>query len=289
MSARKRGLGRGLDALLGDTEALAAPAEQTRAGAREVAVTRVRPNKEQPRTEFDDAELESLAASIAAQGIIQPIVVTEEPSGDFMILAGERRWRAAQRAGLTHVPVLVREVDSDQHRLELALVENLQRADLNPLEEAEAYQVLRERFGSSQAHIAEQVGKARSTVTNALRLLRLPEEVRELLREGALSPGQARPLLSLSSVDRQVALATEAVKQGLSARDVEAAVTSAPSKPAKPRPKAADANALAAEQRLTQALQSKVEIRRRGAGGELRIHFHSEEELMRLYELIVGR
>ncbi len=253
-------------------------------------MTRVRPNKEQPRTEFDNAELEALAASIAAQGIIQPIVVTEEPGGDFMILAGERRWRAAQRAGLTKVPILVREVDSDQHRLELALVENLQRADLNPLEEAEAYQVLRERFGSSQAQIAEQVGKARSTVTNALRLLRLPEEVRELLREGALTPGQARPLLSLSAVDRQIALATKAVEHGLSARDIEAAVSGAlPAQPAKHKAKAADANALAAEQRLTQALQSKVEIRRRGAGGELRIHFHSEEELMRLYEFVIGR
>lgn len=290
MSARKRGLGRGLDALLGDTEPLASPASQAHGGARTVAVTRLKPNREQPRTEFNDGDLEALAASIRAQGIIQPIVVTEEPGGDFMILAGERRWRAAQRAGLSEVPVLVREVDSDQHRLELALVENLQRADLNPLEEAEAYQALRERFGSSQAQIAEQVGKARSTVTNALRLLRLPEDVREFLRQGSLSPGQARPLLTLSSAERQTALAQRAIDEGLTARDLEAMCADKPSpKEPKQGKKPADVHARAAEERLTQALQTKVEIRRSGARGQLRIHFHSEEELMRLYELMVGR
>ncbi len=289
MSARKRGLGRGLDALLGDTEApLARPSQEQ--GAREVAVARLRPNREQPRSEFDEADLESLAASIRAQGIIQPIVVTAEADGDFMILAGERRWRAAQRAGLKAVPVLVREVDSDQHRLELALVENLQRADLNPLEEAEAYHALRERFGSSQAQIAEQVGKARTTVTNSLRLLRLPQDVREMVRAGELSPGQARPLLTLSSEDRQVALAQRAVDEGLSARELEAEVSGRARKPApKAESKPADVHARAAEERLTQALQTKVDIKRSGAGGYLRIHFHSEEELMRLYERMVGR
>ena len=301
-AARKRGLGRGLDALLGGStagqEASATGADKaprnhqapvSPAAVSELAIADIKPNPKQPRTRFAEADLDSLAESIRSQGLIQPIVVTQEDGG-WIILAGERRWRAARRAGLETVPVAVRDHVSEQQRLELALVENLQRSDLDPIEEAEAYRTLREEFGLSQEEVAKSVGKARPTVTNALRLLRLPDEVRELLAAGKLSAGQARPLLALKSAAQQRELAREAVENSLSARDIERRVGdgagAAPRSKKKSSPKA-DVHARAAEERLTQALQTKVQIYRRGAGGQVRLHFHSEEELMRLYEALV--
>ena len=287
-AARKRGLGRGLDALLGGSTGAPADRASAAGAPAELAVDEIRPNPNQPRTRFVESELESLADSIRTQGLIQPIVVTRENDG-WVILAGERRWRAARRAGLDTVPVTVRDQVTEQQRLELALVENLQRSDLDPIEEAEAYRALREEFGLSQDEVARSVGKARSTITNALRLLRLPEEVRDLLAGGGLSAGQARPLLALNSATQQRDLAREAVEHGLSARDLEQRVGGGQkpaSKKKKSEPKS-DVHARAAEERLTQALQTKVQIHRRGAGGQVRIHFHSEEELMRLYETLV--
>ena len=187
--------------------------------------------------------------------------------------------------------MVVREVAGDRDLLELALVENLQRSDLNPLEEAEAYQALQEKFSLSQEDIAARVGKARTTITNALRLLRLPEEVLDLLRGGHLSAGQARPLLGLASAEEQVALAERAVREGLSARDMERlsgeprAAAAAKKKPVR----TVEVHTAAAEEKLTRRLQTKVEIRRRGKGGLLQISFHSEEELMRLYEVLMDR
>ena len=214
---KKRGLGRGLDALLQkEEEAPVAPAP-----VQALPITSLRPNRFQPRTHFDDAAIEELAESIRAQGVIQPIVVALDADGAYTIVAGERRWRASRRAGLESVPVVVRTVTGDRELLELALVENLQRSDLNPLEESEAYLALQEKFGLSQEAIAARVGKARTTVTNSLRLLRLPEEVQELLREGQLTAGQARPLLGLATPEEQVLLAERAVREGLSARDLE--------------------------------------------------------------------
>jgi len=283
-SAKKRGLGRGLDALLQkEPEIEAAPAP-----VQTLPVTSLRPNRFQPRTEFDESSLEELAESIRAQGVIQPLVVSPDADGLYTIVAGERRWRASRRAGLESVPVVVRAVADDRELLELALVENLQRSDLNPLEEAEAYLALQEKFSLSQEEIAARVGKARTTVTNALRLLRLPEEVREMLRGGQLTAGQARPLLGLSTPEEQVVLAERAVREGLSARDLER--ESAPREKAKKKPaKPVEVNTAAAEEKLTRRLQTKVEIRRRGKGGLLQIHFHSEEELMRLYDLLMER
>src|SRR6185369_14973038 len=283
-SAKKRGLGRGLDALLQkEPEIEAAPAP-----VQTLPVTSLRPNRFQPRTEFDESSLEDLAESIRAQGVIQPLVVSPDADGLYTIVAGERRWRASRRAGLESVPVVVRAVADDRELLELALVENLQRSDLNPLEEAEAYLALQEKFSLSQEEIAARVGKARTTVTNALRLLRLPEEVREMLRGGQLTAGQARPLLGLSTPEEQVVLAERAVREGLSARDLER--ESAPREKAKKKPaKPVEVNTAAAEEKLTRRLQTKVEIRRRGKGGLLQIHFHSEEELMRLYDLLMER
>ena len=282
MSVKKRGLGRGLDALL---EKVEAPAEAVRT----LPVSSLRPNRLQPRTHFDEASIEELTESIRAQGVVQPLVVTAEGEG-WVIVAGERRWRAARRAGLEVVPVVVREVADDRELLELALVENLQRSDLNPLEEAEAYAALQEKFGLSQEAVAGRVGKARTTVTNALRLLRLPEEVRELLREAKLTAGQARPLLGLAGAEEQIRLAERAVREGLSARDLErlATVPREHPKPKKPdRP--VEVHTAAAEEKLTRRLQTRVEIRRQGKGGHLRIHFHSEEELMRLYDALIER
>jgi ParB family chromosome partitioning protein len=279
---KKRGLGRGLDALLQKEEEAPAAPVQT------LPVTSLRPNRFQPRTQFDEADLEELAESIRAQGVIQPLVVAPGTDGVYTIIAGERRWRASRRAGLESVPVVVRTVADDRELLELALVENLQRSDLNPLEEAEAYLALQEKFSLSQEEIAARVGKARTTVTNALRLLRLPEEVQELLRGGQLTAGQAKPLLALATSEEQVLLALRAVREGLSARDMEreAAPKEKPKKkPARP----VEVNTAAAEEKLTRRLQTKVEIRRRGKGGLLQVHFHSEEELMRLYDLLMER
>ena len=281
---KKRGLGRGLDALLETVP------EKPPEGIRTLPIDSLRPNRFQPRTEFVDAALDELADSIRAQGIIQPLVVTPEGEG-WAIVAGERRWRAARKAGLETVPVVVREVADDRELLELALVENLQRSDLNPMEEAEAYSSLQERFGLSQEAVATRVGKARPTVTNALRLLRLPEEVRELLREGQLTAGQARPLLGMENADEQILLAERAVREGLSARELER-LTAAAKEPPKAKPKAdrpVEVHTVAAEEKLTRRLQTRVEIKRQGKGGFVRIHFHSEEELMRLYEVLTER
>jgi ParB family chromosome partitioning protein len=300
--SKKRGLGRGLDALLapaGETAEIGPeanpPASETSGPTREridrLPLSSLTANRFQPRTTFDEAGLEELAESIRIQGIVQPLVVTPEKDGTYSIVAGERRFRAAQRAGLVEVPVFVRPNLDDRSRLELALVENLQRADLNPLEEAEAYQALQEAFGLSQEEVAGRVGKARPTVANALRLLRLPEEIRDLLREGRLTAGQARPLLALKTAEEQVNLALRAVRQGLSAREVErlsaapAASTARPELAAKP----AEVHAVAAAETLTRRLQTRVEIRRKGKGGLLQLHFHSEEELMRLYELLMTK
>lgn len=283
---KKRGLGRGLDALLQKEEAPPPGPVQT------MPVGSLRPNRFQPRTHFDETAIEELAESIRAQGVIQPLVVARDLQGEgYVIVAGERRWRASRRAGLENVPVVIREVANDRELLELALVENLQRSDLNPLEEAEAYQALQEKFSLSQEDIAVRVGKARTTVTNALRLLRLPEEVRDLLRAGHLSAGQARPLLGLATSEDQITLAERAVREGLSARDMER-LTGEPRAAANPKKKPArtvEVHTAAAQEKLTRRLQTKVEIRRRGKGGLLQISFHSEEELMRLYDVLMDR
>ena len=280
MNPKKRGLGRGLDALIEK-----APEE----AARRLPVASLRPNRFQPRSRFDDETIAELAESIRVQGVLQPLVVTPVGAAGWTIIAGERRWRAARRAGLEEVPVVVREVADARELLELALVENLQRSDLNPLDEAEAYAALQEKFSLSQEDVAARVGKARTTVTNSLRLLRLPEEVRELLRESKLTAGQARPLLALAGAEEQIRLAERAVREGLSARDLErlAAPRERPKAQKPDRP--GEVHTAAAEEKLTRRLQTRVEIRRQGKGGHLRIHFHSEEELMRLYDVLIDR
>jgi len=290
--SKRRGLGRGLDALLGSEPEPAPPgAAEAPAGdgVTILAVEKLEPNRFQPRTHFDESGLDELAESIKSQGIVQPIVVTPKGEGSYTIIAGERRWRASRRAGLQRVPVVVREVENDQQLLELALVENLQRSDLNPIEESEAFRTLSEDFGLSQEDIAKRVGKGRTTITNALRLLRLPEEIQDYLRTGQLTAGQARPLIALPNRETQVELAERAIGEGLTARDLEAAAAAPRSKEAKQRKKAAelDVHTRAAIEKLTQSLQTRVDIRRRRRGGVLQIHFHSEDELIRLYDRLV--
>ena len=286
MSSRRPGLGRGLDVLFADSGALPPAAGPS---VRELPVDQLEPNVRQPRDRFDDAELGALAGSIAKRGVIQPLVVTADPGrgGAYRIVAGERRWRAARKAGLETVPVVVREVGSDVELLELALVENLQRSDLNALEEAEAFRALSEEFGLSQQEIADRLGRSRAAVANSLRLLRLPQAVQDRIRSGALTAGQARPLLSLGDERRQVELAARAERESLSARELERIASSG--RRGKASEKAAaresDPDTAAAVERLTRKLQTRVEIARRArGGGVLKIHFHSEPELIRLYE-----
>jgi len=279
MSDKRRGLGRGLAALL-------PPAEPETVHT--LPVTRLAPNRRQPRRSFDDASIDELAASIRAQGVLQPIVVKHLESDSYTIIAGERRWRAAQRAGLTEVPVVVRAVEDDRQLLELALVENLQRTDLNPIEEAEAFRALIGDFALSQEEVAVRVGRSRAAVSNALRLLKLPPPVQELLRSAKISAGQARPLLALDDVTTIERLARRIAEEGLSARAVEELVAPRPRSRRAKRETAVEPNTAAAAEKLTQLLQTRVEIRRRAKGGVVRIHFHSEEELMRLFDQLSG-
>jgi ParB family chromosome partitioning protein len=277
--SRKGGLGRGLDALLPKA------AEATRS----LPITQLKPNRFQPRVEFVEDSLAELTESIRSQGVVQPIIVTPDADGGFMIVAGERRWRAAQRVGLQAVPVVVRQVNGEREMLELALVENLQRSDLNPVEEALAYRALADDHGLSQETISVQVGKARPTIANALRLLKLAQPVLDLLRNGRLTAGQARPLLALDSAREQVAVAEKAVANQLNARAIEALVRARVADRATQHAETADVHTAAAAEELTRRLQTRVDIKRRGNGGRLSIHFHSEDELMRLYDLLVTR
>ena len=292
--SRKRSLGRGLDALLAQTPV---PPTPTPASPTTLPIERLKPNRKQPRVRFEEEALAELAESIRAKGLIQPLVVT--PAGDaggpggksevkYTIVAGERRWRAAREAGLQEVPVVIREVEGDQDLLELALVENLQRADLDPVEEARAYQALRDDFGLSQQEIAGKVGKSRPAVANSLRLLDLPDAVLKMLHSGELTAGQARPLLTLGDPEAQLRMAQEAVRKSLTARDLEG-LASSEKKPTKKKSMTPpEAHAAAAAETLTQRLQTQVEILRKGRGGQVRIRFHSEEELMRIYDLMMG-
>jgi ParB family chromosome partitioning protein len=288
MIEKRPALGKGLSALIPE-----AP-DFPRQGTTEVDIDLLAPNEQQPRGQLDDARLEDLARSIRANGIIQPILVRRAGTG-YRIIAGERRWRAAQRAGLHKVPVIVRDVEDGSRKqlLELALIENIQREDLNPVEEAGAYQRLADEFGLTQDQIAQAVGKDRSSIANYLRLLKLPDEVRADLASGQLSMGHARALLALADPAAQRHAAREVIARALSVRDTEALVkklgTPATPRKAKSEAESADVHTRAAEDRMRFALGTKVRILRRGEGGTIEIDFGSENELNRLYELITEK
>jgi ParB family transcriptional regulator, chromosome partitioning protein len=288
---KRNALGKGLSALLPPgPEPQAQVSDPIAANPFEVPIEALEPNPVQPRLRFEPAALEQLAASLRESGMVQPILVRHAPGGRYQIIAGERRWRAAQQLGLTTVPVSVRDVPDDR-LLELALVENIQRQELSPVEEAHAYQKLLDSLNLTQEDLAQKLGKERSTVANSVRLLRLPEAIQGLITEGQLTAGQARPLLALERVEDQIALAHDVVRKGMSAREVEREVAeqraggNEPKASAEPRRK--DANTRAAEERLRALLGTRVEIKRRARGGALEIAFSSEAELNRIFDWLV--
>jgi ParB family transcriptional regulator, chromosome partitioning protein len=280
---KRPALGKGLSALIPDLP------EPTRASPVEADIDRLEPNDFQPRRDVDDSRLQDLAQSIRANGIIQPIVVRR--IGDrFQIIAGERRWRAAKVAGLLRVPVIVRNVaaGSEQSLLEMALIENIQRQDLNPIDEALAYRRLADEFQLKQEDIASAVGKDRATVANFLRLLKLPDEVRHEVASDRLSMGHARSLLSLSDEADQRRIARDVIARGLSVRETESLVkklveAGTPARAAA-ESKPADVHTRAAEDRLKLLLGTRVRIVRQGTRGRIEIDFASEEELIRIFD-----
>jgi ParB family chromosome partitioning protein len=295
MAEKRHALGRGLDALIGDAlEGTGRPAGTPY----EVDIDQLSPNRYQPRSRSEDARIDDLARSIKANGVIQPIVVRQTARG-YQIIAGERRWHAAQRAGLRTVPVTVRDVPEGQdHKLlEWALIENIQREDLNPIEEAAAYKRLAGDFNLTQEDIAAAVGKDRSTVANILRLLKLPLDVRNDVAAGNLSMGHARALLALEDELAQRNLARDVVANGWSVRETEQFVTRAlthgggPGAPGAKKTAAGertlDVHTRAAQDKLRLTFGTRVDIVRRGKGGEIKIGFKNEEELIRIYEILV--
>ena len=283
MPSKRPALGRGLDALFSSGER---PAREE--GVRSVPIDRIIPNPRPPRTTMNREQLAELAASITAHGLIQPLVVTETVEG-YVLIAGERRWRASQMAGLEQVPVIVKET-TPQDMLELALIENIQRADLNSLEEAHAYRQLIDEFGLTQEEVAERVGKARTTVTNLLRLLTLPDTIQTAVAEGRISGAHARALLPLPTAEMQLATMNQIVRLGLSVRQTEAMVSdlTAAERPT-PRPRKQLPPELAdLQQRFEGALGTRVNIEKGAKGGRVVIYFYSDDDLNALYETILG-
>jgi ParB family chromosome partitioning protein len=281
--AQRKALGRGLSALLGTPET---ETEELR----EIDINRILPNAQQPRKNFDEDGLNELADSIRAHGVIQPIVVQPLPDSFFQIIAGERRWRASQRAGLLRMPAVIREVGTESS-LEIALIENLQREDLNPIEEAQAFEKLIVDLGLTQEEVANRVGKSRATITNTLRLLRLPSEVQSWIGENKLSTGHAKALLSLSEPGAILDAARKIIQGTLSVRQAEALVSRSLKGDAKKDSADAgnvlDPNVTAAIHALELALGTKVTIQENGGKGRIELHFFSFEEMNRLYEGLI--
>ena len=281
---KRPALGKGLSALIPD------PVD-SQPSSLEVEIDRLVPNTFQPRARIDDKRLDELAESIRSNGIIQPIVVRRDQDR-FQIIAGERRWRAAQKAGLLRVPVVVRDVAAGQEQslLEMALIENIQRENLNPIDEALAYRRLSDEFQFTQETIATAVGKDRASVANYLRLLKLPDEVRAEVASGALSMGHARALIALPNEEAVRRAARTVIARQLSVRETEGLVKKLMAAPASERPTAAppDVHTRAAEERLRLALGTRVRIVRQGTRGRIEVDFGSEDELIRLFEQLTG-
>lgn len=282
-------LGRGLSALLGDEK----PDLSIETSSIDIDIDLISPNPEQPRTRFAEGDLEELTQSIRVNGVVQPIVVRQRGSR-YEIIAGERRWRASQRAELRRIPAVVREV-SDEKMLELALVENIQRAELNPIEEARAYRKLIDTLGLTQETVADRVGKSRTVVATATRLLKLPDEIQRELETGRLSAGHGRALLMTDDPKLQRAVANSIVDYGLSVREAEKAVKRLARKPQlsdkKEVTRTIDANIKAAETRIMRTLNTNVKIRPavRGSGGKIEIEYYSTDDLDRIYHVIISK
>ena len=283
---QKKVLGRGLGALIPQKQETAVTAPPP-AGLAEIPIEQISPNPYQPRKVFNEASIEELARSVREHGIVQPLVVTR--AGDrYKLIAGERRFRAAMKAGLRTVPVVIKEMMKEGDALQIALIENIQREDLNPMEEASAYHQLHEEFGLTQDEISRRVGKERSTVANFLRLLKLPDAVKKLLAGGRLSMGHARALLAVESAKKQEQLADRVVKRNLSVRQTEMLAAERSPKGEK-KEKEKDVFTRDAEERLTRTLRTRVDIDRKRRGGVIHIRFSSEDDLIRIYDDLTGR
>lgn len=280
MAAKKGGLGRGLDALFAEN------AVEERGKTVTLRISEIEPNRDQPRKQFDEAALADLSASIAQHGVLQPLLVRPLHGGGYQLVAGERRWRASRMAGLTEVPVVVREM-TDREAAELALIENLQRQDLNPMEEALGYRTLMEQYGMTQEDAARAVGKSRPAVANALRLLNLPTEIAEMVSSGQLSAGHARTILSFETLTAQMEAAQAAIKQDLSVRALEkmakASRSSRPERTVRRRDSLFDEVELI----LTERLGRKVRVTDKGENGVLQLEFYSKDDLKALANLLV--
>jgi ParB family chromosome partitioning protein len=279
-------LGRGLSALL--TETAANSSEELR----EVEIDLIEPNNLQPRTRFDERQLEELGQSIKENGIVQPILVRKINTGRYEIVAGERRWRAAQRVGLHRVPVIVRDV-ADDKMLELALIENIQRQELNAIEEAQAYKRLIDTLGLTQETVAQRVGRDRTFITNYLRLLRLPEDIQRLVEENQISMGHARALLGLDDLEKQRSLAKAIIEKNLSVRETERTIkkiinNEKPVEDQAGKVEVMDANMRLAEGKLRRRFNTQVRIipNQQGEGGRIEFHYYNNDDLNRIYELL---
>ena len=277
---QKKALGRGLSALIPQKA-------EPEASLAQIPLDRIALNPYQPRKAFDEKAIDELTRSVREHGIVQPVVVTRTSDNRYRLIAGERRFRAAQRAGLRSMPAVIKDLLQESDALQIALIENIQREDLNPIEEANAYHQLHDDFGLTQEEISKRVGKERSTVANFLRLLKLPEPVKKLLATGELSMGHARALLSLDSPKKQEQLADRIVRRSLNVRQAEM-LASGPTKKKK-REKPKDVFTRDAEEKLTKSLRTKVEIARRRRGGVIHIRFASEDDLMRIFDDLTGR
>jgi ParB family chromosome partitioning protein len=284
---KRNALGKGLGSLI----PAAPPAAPVPAAATElkIEVSRIRPNRRQPRQDFDDGAIDDLARSLKTTGLLQPVIVRPAENGHYELVAGERRWRAAQRAGIHRIPAVIRDVP-DEKLLELALIENVQREELNAIEEAEAYRILADDLGLTQQEIAERVGKQRTSIANALRLLNLPLKVQQMVRGKQISMGHARALLALEDAKIIVELAQRIASEGLSVREVEARAKrpagDASGKPGRPA-KAVDPNVAAAEQTLQRALATRVRIVGSATAGRIEIQYRGDEDLDRLYRMLL--
>ncbi|HOQ09760.1 MAG TPA: ParB/RepB/Spo0J family partition protein [Syntrophomonadaceae bacterium] len=276
MPKKERGLGRGLDALLSGT------LEGDYETVRELPAEKIHPRKDQPRKKFDEDTMQELASSIREHGILQPVLVRPVENG-YEIIAGERRWRAAQLAGLTHVPVVVRDID-DRQAAEISLIENIQRDDLTVVEEAKAYRMLAEQFGYTQETIAEKIGKSRAYVANTLRILNLPEEILQMLERGELSAGHVRPLLALPTAEEQLAAAKEIVANKMTVRQVENKVKTKRIKFDIPADKPVELVEI--QEKLQQHFATRAVVTKHGKGGKIEIAFYSDEDLERILEMM---
>ncbi len=289
MNPQKKVLGRGLGALIPQKAQPEPAPAHAQTGLLQVPIEQIAPNPLQPRKTFNESSIEELARSVREHGIVQPLVVTRTGADRYKLIAGERRYRAAQKAGLTSVPVVVKEMMTDGDALQIALIENIQREDLNPIEEAQAYHQLHEEFGLTQEEIARRVGKERSTVANFLRLIKLPDPVKKLLASGQLSMGHARALLAIESTKKQEQLAERVVKKNLNVRQTEMLASESSPKAAEKTEKEKDVFTRDAEDKLTRTLRAKVEIDRKRRGGGIHIRVGSEDELIRIVDELMAR